>query len=793
MDLSTIKNTGNWGSSAANLNENFSKVGLEVDKLKYTAYNSKLYATEALLKQAVPSPKVGDWAIVGDSIPGEIYQCRTDGVWTATGQTGGGYGMEVTEKYVNEITEVHNEYTGDIINNPDDEDLYSEEVSEGKSVLKLADKAYNASSFSGMGRAYLRKNITGGKNVLTQAMMDKANTRYVIQYDYDLNGETVTLSKNSTLVFNGGSISNGTIIGNNTKIEASIEKIFGIDVVFDGSWSVEKCFPQWFGAIGNGEHDDRPSIQSSIDFASSHTTNEIESNHPIKIIFPKVDGFYNIASLSDENNSYGLIINKGYLSFEGEGTNTIIKATIPGDILISLIGRCSNIHISNICISSNDLFKVCISTTSEPCPYLDFTNCLFTKAKDTAVILNTFVSRFNSCIFSNSNNGVKFSHTGDIPCTSLSLFSCYCVDCKYYGYYFGYVVYSSLISCACDRSKTAYYFDRVYGLSVNGCGCEGCEQPIHGHWLRACNINSFSIINFSFETDYLIKLENPINVVISGIYKINTSGYKYVLGVTSNTTNEENVTILDNSIKKYEAFYIPNYNYKEPICFVANQFQRTIPAITDNDGFNSIISKLNNSNVIGYNSVNDGLLVFDSNVINLSSGYYNLPKISNCGYNGDIVIKGIKNISKDVIFSPQEGNDYLEFIGVKNITLVGITFLAKENSFIIVNNSEITFDNCTFLIRNGEAVTSLMKLYNKSRVHFKSNCVIDGYLSEDENVNCPVICDESSSYDVEKSIYPPSGFKFKNAIVYSKDPFSDLCLAFVFGNGEWHKLGVFTA
>lgn len=215
MDLSTIKNTGNWGNSASRLNENFSKVGTEVDKLKYAAYNSKLYASEALLKQAIPSPSVGDWAIVGNAIPGEIYRCDTDGEWTATGQTGGGYGMEVTEKHVTEqyVTEVYNEYTGDIVNNPDDEDLISEELAEGGKVLKLADKAYNASAFSGLGRVYLRKNVTASKNILTQAMISNANTRYVIQYDYDLNGDTLEIPKGCVLDFQeGGSFKNGDII-----------------------------------------------------------------------------------------------------------------------------------------------------------------------------------------------------------------------------------------------------------------------------------------------------------------------------------------------------------------------------------------------------------------------------------------------------------------------------------------------------------------------------------------------------------------------------------------------------
>lgn len=267
MDLSTIKNTGNWGSSAANLNENFSKVGLEVDKLKYAAYNSKLYATEALLKQAVPSPKVGDWAIVGDSIPGEIYQCRTDGLWTATGQTGGGYGMEVTEKYVNEITEVHNEYTGDIVNNPDDEDLVSVEKPEGAQVLKLADKTYNASAFSGMGRMYLRKNISGGRNILDGTVIPplEANTRFIVQYDYDLDGGTLTIPDGCVLDFQGGSVNNGTLAGSGTRILAGLFRIFGTSMSFNGTWDLDSVHPEWFGLrLDDSSYDNHDAIMSAF-------------------------------------------------------------------------------------------------------------------------------------------------------------------------------------------------------------------------------------------------------------------------------------------------------------------------------------------------------------------------------------------------------------------------------------------------------------------------------------------------------------------------------------------------
>lgn len=91
-----------------------------------------------------------------------------------------------------------------------------EDITEQNSTLQLANKTYDKQSFSGLGRVYLRKNIVGDKNVLTQAMINKANTIYVIQYDYDLNGQTIVTPSNSILKFDGGSFDNGTVDISNT-------------------------------------------------------------------------------------------------------------------------------------------------------------------------------------------------------------------------------------------------------------------------------------------------------------------------------------------------------------------------------------------------------------------------------------------------------------------------------------------------------------------------------------------------------------------------------------------------
>lgn len=129
-----------------------------------------------------------------------------------------------------------------ITNNPDYEDLTQDE----QNRLKFADKEYNTASFTGLGRVYLRKNIVGGVNTLTQAMISDANTIYHIQYDYVL-GEDITVPENCVLEFEGGSISasgsNDTITGNNTQLSC-VDNC--LRVKLSGTFK-NPIYVEWFG------------------------------------------------------------------------------------------------------------------------------------------------------------------------------------------------------------------------------------------------------------------------------------------------------------------------------------------------------------------------------------------------------------------------------------------------------------------------------------------------------------------------------------------------------------------
>ena len=112
---------------------------------------------------------------------------------------------------------------------PDEEDLTKSLADKnGNSYLSLKDRRYEPENYSGLGRIILRKNIVNienpiygeiEKNILNQDMFKQSNTIYEIRYDYDLNGASISLPSNCTMYFQGGSISNGTIVLNNTLIQ----------------------------------------------------------------------------------------------------------------------------------------------------------------------------------------------------------------------------------------------------------------------------------------------------------------------------------------------------------------------------------------------------------------------------------------------------------------------------------------------------------------------------------------------------------------------------------------------
>lgn len=109
--IETVLDTGDWGTASTQINNNFRALNTDVEKAKNASVKAKgLFPTLSDLKDTYPSPIKGDWAVVGNTIPGLVYECRTNGVWSSTGQQGGGGDIDLagylSSEKITDVTEI---------------------------------------------------------------------------------------------------------------------------------------------------------------------------------------------------------------------------------------------------------------------------------------------------------------------------------------------------------------------------------------------------------------------------------------------------------------------------------------------------------------------------------------------------------------------------------------------------------------------------------------------------------------------------------------------------------------
>lgn len=165
------------------------------------------------------------------------------------------------------------------------------------------------------------------RNILTPDIINQPNTIYEIRYDFDLNGEIITIPENCVFKFCGGSFKNGTLNGKNSIIEAYPIKIFDdINIIGTFLSSNEKYYCEWFGG------DIEKCIYSfkQINFVGTYNINNqiyIEGdNISPKIIFEKTSKIHVSDTFNDDylfkfkisGYNEGNIIDQSCL-FEGNG------------------------------------------------------------------------------------------------------------------------------------------------------------------------------------------------------------------------------------------------------------------------------------------------------------------------------------------------------------------------------------------------------------------------------------------------------------------------------------------
>lgn len=272
---------------------------------------------------------------------------------------------------------------------------------------------------SGMQKVVLEKNIqmvplqrrkgrtNTQKNVLSQKMLDKPNTIYVIQYNYELNDEKIEIPDNCILEFDGGCIDHGTLVGKNTGINAGLYTIFGEDVTICGSWNIEHLNVCWFGLRSN---------DSSIDFGTTFTniiskTQNITQNtywsqdyYYGGIIYKLGQGvYYNKSTVSFK---HGNMLSNWTLDGYAKGSTIIINQNSKQPVFYLLDSEKEsrrNWTIRNVVFRDNDAIHIFqpASTILENCYFLGCRNAI-----QYEMTVNTIIK---NCTFLSCQQGIRYT------------------------------------------------------------------------------------------------------------------------------------------------------------------------------------------------------------------------------------------------------------------------------------------------------------------------------------------------------------------------------------------------
>lgn len=82
-----------------------------------------------------------------------------------------------------------------------------------------------------------------------QDKFNKTNVIYKITKDISLEGGTLTIPEGCTLDFQGGSFTNGTIVGTNSDIRADEHVTIFKGIVIEGTWKVKEISSGWFNFV----------------------------------------------------------------------------------------------------------------------------------------------------------------------------------------------------------------------------------------------------------------------------------------------------------------------------------------------------------------------------------------------------------------------------------------------------------------------------------------------------------------------------------------------------------------
>lgn len=102
-----------------------------------------------------------------------------------------------------------------------------------------------------------------------QNRFNKPNTIYKVTKDITLSGGTLTIPKGCTLDFQGGSFTNGTIVGTNSDIRADEHATIFRGIIITGTWKVKEISSGWFNFVQTAGYNNLQNLQNLFNLSSN--------------------------------------------------------------------------------------------------------------------------------------------------------------------------------------------------------------------------------------------------------------------------------------------------------------------------------------------------------------------------------------------------------------------------------------------------------------------------------------------------------------------------------------------
>lgn len=510
----------------------------------------------------------------------------------------------------------------------------------------VKDKEHNDKEYSGMGRHYLKKNMIAGINVLSQEMISKPNTIYIIQHDFNLQGETINIPENSILDFQGGRFNDGNININNTLIYAEYFCVFN-NVKVTGSCVNNTVYSVWSNDIHNILN-----ISSNIELTSDITINSpiiLQSNK--KIIG---NGYRIIANISNADQTVVQMSNDCIIENLTITSNNL-NATTSSEMfpeVYSYDKNLSGVSLHNNCICNNvtilGLYKGFISGERNK---LQLINC------------------------SSENTGwgaVSFYHCKYVTIQKGSYKNC--------GGFGGVM----LPSCHDFLIDSIYVYNPT-STGINPGGSSVTDYNVERGIVSNCIVQAGDCINFE---------NGAIDCVIeNNICRIHSlwSGSGTGIGVLSHDGggNCRNINISNNNIKKTytdagEAIVIGVIDTKNDDMYNINIIGNTVDGPRVGLNLNKTVKSIYNANIIGNNFNANTSAIWVKNLIDskISNNILKCTTTTTIGNYYGVYFMGIasKNLSITDNISIGFGSHYRQDVNCESCTFLNNKTIANEDN-----------------------------------------------------------------------------------------------------------------